>query len=129
MACRLIGARPLSEPMFDYCQLDPWEHISMKINQNTAIFIEENTRETVVCEMASILSRPQCVNDCGAVCVDTYDSYDIGHGQVIMGKVQSPGGTLHIFFSITGYCLVGQRLKHKHRQTVAMMIAWFRFVL
>ena len=32
-----------------------------KFNQNTAIFIEENAREKVVCEMASILSRPQCV--------------------------------------------------------------------
>ena len=62
MACHLIGAKPLSEPMPDYCQLDPWEHISMKINQNTAIFIEENAHENVVYEMASILSRPQCVN-------------------------------------------------------------------
>ena len=33
-----------------------------KFNQNTAIFIEENARETVVCEMVSILSRPQCVS-------------------------------------------------------------------
>ena len=33
-----------------------------KFNQNTVIFIEENARENVVCEMASILSRPQCVN-------------------------------------------------------------------
>ena len=32
-----------------------------KFNQYTTIFIEENARETVVCEMASILSRPQCV--------------------------------------------------------------------
>ena len=31
MACRLIGAKPLSEPMLDYCQLDPHEHISVKI--------------------------------------------------------------------------------------------------
>ena len=31
MACRLIGAKPLSEPMLDYCQLDPCEYISMKI--------------------------------------------------------------------------------------------------
>ena len=31
MACRLIGAKPLSEPMLDYCQLDPCEHISVKI--------------------------------------------------------------------------------------------------
>ena len=25
MACRLVGAKPLSEPMLEYCQLDPWE--------------------------------------------------------------------------------------------------------
>ena len=33
-----------------------------KSYQNTTIFIEENARENVVCEMASILSRPQYVN-------------------------------------------------------------------
>ena len=27
MACRLVGVKPLSEPMLDYCQLDLWEHI------------------------------------------------------------------------------------------------------
>ena len=32
-----------------------------KFNQNTAIFIEDYARENVVCEMASTLSRPQCV--------------------------------------------------------------------
>ena len=32
-----------------------------KFNQNTAIFIEENAFENVVCEMMSISSRPQCV--------------------------------------------------------------------
>ena len=30
MACRLIGAKPLSEPKLPYCQLDPWEQISVK---------------------------------------------------------------------------------------------------
>ena len=30
MACRLIGAKPLSGPMLDYCRLDPKKHISMK---------------------------------------------------------------------------------------------------
>ena len=28
MACRLLGAKPLPEPMQAYCQLDSWEHIS-----------------------------------------------------------------------------------------------------
>ena len=31
------------------------------INRNSYIFIQENALENVVCEMASILSRPQCV--------------------------------------------------------------------
>ena len=31
MACRLFGAKPLSEPMLPYCQLDPKEHIFNEI--------------------------------------------------------------------------------------------------
>ena len=31
MACRLFGAKPLPEPMLVYCQLDSWEHISVKL--------------------------------------------------------------------------------------------------
>ena len=53
MACRLVGARPLSEPMLEYCWLD--------FNQNFNIFIEENAFESVVCEMVATLSRPKCV--------------------------------------------------------------------
>ena len=30
MACRLVGAKPLSELMLEYCQLDPWEATSVK---------------------------------------------------------------------------------------------------
>ena len=30
MACRQFGAKPLPEPKLAYCQLDPWEHISVK---------------------------------------------------------------------------------------------------
>ena len=30
MACRLLGAKPLPEPMLTYCQLDSWVQISVK---------------------------------------------------------------------------------------------------
>ena len=30
IACRLFGAKPLSEPVLDYCQLDPKEQTSVK---------------------------------------------------------------------------------------------------
>ena len=36
-------------------------NFSVKFNLNSKIFIQENALENVVCEMASILSRPQCV--------------------------------------------------------------------
>ena len=30
VACRLVGAKPLPEPMMEYCELDHWEQISVK---------------------------------------------------------------------------------------------------
>ena len=37
--------------------------LQWKFNRNSNIFIHENAFESFVCEMAAILSRPQCVND------------------------------------------------------------------
>ena len=36
--------------------------LQWNLNRNSNIFIEENTRENVICEMSAILSRSQCVN-------------------------------------------------------------------
>ena len=44
MACRLFGAKPLSEPMLDYHQLDPWEQTvseSWIIIHNTKFVIKK----------------------------------------------------------------------------------------
>ena len=62
MACRLDGAKPLFEPMLEYCLWDPKERTSVKSDRKSNIFIYENALENVVCEMASILSRSQCDN-------------------------------------------------------------------
>ena len=35
--------------------------LQWNLNRNTNIFIQENAFESVVCQMAAILSRPQCV--------------------------------------------------------------------
>ena len=58
---RLFVAKPLSEPMLGYCQLDPKEQTYENFNTNSYIFIHENAFENVLCEMAAILSRPQYV--------------------------------------------------------------------
>ena len=62
MACRLDDAKPISEPMLESCWWDPWEQNQRNFNSNWNIFIQENAFENIICEMASILSRPQCVN-------------------------------------------------------------------
>ena len=36
----------------------------MKLNRNSNIFIQENAFESVLCEIPTILSRPQCVKVC-----------------------------------------------------------------
>ena len=59
MVCHLDGAKPLSEPMLEFCKLDPCEQTSVK---SKFIYFQENAFEIVVCETAAILSRPQCVN-------------------------------------------------------------------
>ena len=62
MACRLIGAKPYINQC---CIIVNWTLANIfqwKFNQNTTIFIEEIACENVVCEMVSILSRPQYVN-------------------------------------------------------------------
>ena len=59
MACLLFGAKPLSEPMLEYWTL--WNKLQWNLNQNLNIFIDENVFENDVCEIAAILSRPQCV--------------------------------------------------------------------
>ena len=59
MACRLAGAKPLSEPMLEYCEFDPWEQTSMKLQSK---FIHFHSRKSkIVWKIAAILSRPQCV--------------------------------------------------------------------
>ena len=59
MACRLAGAKPLSEPMLEY---NLRNKVQWNLKQNSYILIEENAFENVVCEITSILSRPQYVN-------------------------------------------------------------------
>ena len=56
MACRLLGAKPLSEPMLEYCQLDPCNKLHRNLNRNSNIFIEEDALEIVVWKR-----RPFCL--------------------------------------------------------------------
>ena len=62
MARCLVGTKSLSEPMLGYSQLGPNEHNSVKYQSKFEHFIQENAFENVVWKMASILSRPQVLN-------------------------------------------------------------------
>ena len=84
--------------------IGPWgTHFSEIFNRNSYIFIQENAFQNVVCEMASILSRPQCVkplyywllNTCGpfsqqAICQEYNDINSWGlttHNHVLWYKL------------------------------------------
>ena len=65
MFCRLLGAKPSSEPMLGYWDIVNWtlrNKLQWNFNQNTKLFIHENASEKIVCEMAAILSRGRWVN-------------------------------------------------------------------
>ena len=51
--------KPLSEPMMEYCELDPVESSSVTSKSNVYTFIQENVFE-IVRKLAPILSPPQC---------------------------------------------------------------------
>ena len=52
MACRRVGAKPLSEPIREYCWLDKHQWISIR---NSYFFIQENPFEIVVWKISAIL--------------------------------------------------------------------------
>ena len=63
MACRLDGAKPLPEPKLESLIVN-WTRrnkLQWKFNRYSNIFIHENAIESIVCEMAAILFRPQYV--------------------------------------------------------------------
>ena len=96
MACRLLGAKLLSEPMVDYVNWILANIFQWKCNQNTTIVIDEHARENVVCEMVSILSRSQCVK----IYLSNYLKYKPYH--VIIGKYrQLPDYYIYKHFNIT----------------------------
>ena len=61
MACRLVGAKPLSKLMLGYHLLDFRNKLQWVSNQNTTFFIQEDAFENVVYEMAAVFSRRKWV--------------------------------------------------------------------
>ena len=51
MALHLFGTKPLSEPMMEYCWLNPWDKLQWSFDQNLYILIQENAFQNVVCKM------------------------------------------------------------------------------
>ena len=63
MAWRLFGAKPLSEPMRTYCQIDPWNKHQQSFYQNITTFIPKNECEKVFCKSTASLSPRLCLRD------------------------------------------------------------------
>ena len=52
MACRIFGAKPLSEQMLAFYQLD-----HRALDQDMKIFIAENGLKNIICKMLAILPK------------------------------------------------------------------------
>ena len=64
MACRLFSAKPLPESMLVYCQLDPWEQVSVKFESEFYPFHSRKCIWKCLPKMAAILSRGRWVKGC-----------------------------------------------------------------
>ena len=58
------GAKPLSESMLGIVNWILRNKLQWNFNRNSYIFVQKNALESVFCELASILSRPQWVKLC-----------------------------------------------------------------
>ena len=100
MACRLDGAKPLSEPV-----RVNWTHrnkIQWNLNPNSNTFIQQNVFENVVSKMAAILSRPQCVK-WKYICLMVTLSLGLSWGRV---HSPIPGPAMRSVISITSTVLI-----------------------
>ena len=79
MACRLIGAKPLSKPCWIIVNWTPRNKLQGMFNQNTKFFIHENASENIVCEMVAILSRERWVKCVLKVAVFLLSVYWFGY--------------------------------------------------
>ena len=60
MACNLFSTKPLSESVWDYYTLDPWEQLSVKFETKyNNSHAPQNEFQNVVCKTEVILSWPQ----------------------------------------------------------------------
>ena len=57
----ILGANPLLESMLSYCPLNHCEQISVNLIQTIIPCFQENSFENTICQMESIVFRPQCV--------------------------------------------------------------------
>ena len=56
MACHLFSTKPLSESVWDYYTLDPWEQLSIKFETKYNSHPPKNEFQNVVCKTEVILS-------------------------------------------------------------------------
>ena len=58
MVCRLLGTKSLQEPVLKYCQLSPWEQISVTIKSRYKIFHSWNECENGVWIVLHLVHNP-----------------------------------------------------------------------
>ena len=113
MACRLIGTKPLSEPMLIHCKFGSWNKFLWNFNENSNLFIQENVFKNVACEIAAIYcGRHLLIWIITTIMVSTIGGIRIGNLGVGKVALRSPGiiigkgvghahGVVHLLVTVT----------------------------
>ena len=102
--------------------------LKWNFNRNSNIFIQENGFESVVCEMAAILYRPQCVKPSNVVvyspCLRVRNSKSGSHAALVLPK--SRLSTNHAHDALVSYKPALHDVKPSRTLTTYMLF-WGRF--
>ena len=89
MACRLVGAKPLSEPMLSYCQSDHKEHISMTFSLKFESFLSRKC--AWICRLwtgSDFVSTPMCwLIPISKICIWRHWAVNLVHAKLFWKSV------------------------------------------
>ena len=95
--------------------------LQWNLKRNSCIFIQENAFQNVVCEMASILCRPQCVNAFGTI---TFSVPQMIKYVSMLPKIYSSYIILSCLDKIVSILTVNIPILNAARSSSATMLFW-----
>ena len=130
MAWRLDGAKPLSEPLLEYCCWTLGNKLQWNFNRNWNIFFQENAFENVVCRMASICLGLNVLKIPISVTEDFFFKFiEIIIIVAVPGHIfcpQTPYKSFYLKLGVSNHqphdCLLNRLFRHRSKKTSKLRV-------